>query len=242
VGDAGDPSVMRSALTGADAVVHLAAIPGPVGFSSVELLEANSRTTLNVLECAGTSGVRTAVIASSVSALGMAWYPGLLPPLYLPVDESHPLRPAEGYALSKELDEASARMANRTWDITTVALRFPFTQTMTAIEERRDDSEDDTQRRLAKELWGYLDVRDAARAIRLALQGSIDGRIRGAVVLNIVVDDVCAHEDLATLMAHWHPGVQDARPQAMGAYDTSLAERLIGFQAEHRIGGRHRQD
>lgn len=98
-------------------------------------------------------------------------------PLYLPVDEVHPLRPTEGYALSKECDEASARMATRRWNLPVVAMRFPFTATSAMIEARRRDPDAGTT--LAKELWAYLDVRDAARAVELAVVATGRGQAAG---------------------------------------------------------------
>ena len=239
VADAGDPIVLRDACHGADGVVHLAAIPGPVGHTARELMGANTLTTVSVLEAAGNAGVRGAVIASSVSALGMAWSDATMSPLYLPVDEDHPLRPTEGYALSKECDEAAARMAARRWGMTAFALRFPFTHTAQVIRERVANPTLEQARVFAKELWGYLDVRDAARAVRLALETAVESQANSSTVLNIAADDVCFSEPLAELVARWHPTLGAVPPNVRGAYDTTRAEALIGFTAHHLVNHAH---
>lgn len=235
VGDASDVALLDSAMTGVQAVVHLAAIPAPVGHSAAELLEANAVTTMAVLEAAAGHGVKTAVIASSVSALGMAWADTLMHPVYVPIDEDHPLRPTEGYALSKEDDEAAARMAARRWDMTVVAFRFPFTATSSMIEHRAAEVAGDPAQALAgaKELWAYLDVRDAAAAVGLAIEAAESGRISGSLVLNAIADDVLVDRPIAELLAEWHPDVPVRPGGGRGGYAVDRARRLIGFEARH---------
>jgi nucleoside-diphosphate-sugar epimerase len=238
LGDATDAELVGSAMVGVKAVVHLAAIPAPVDRTAAELLVANAVTTMTVLEAAGEHGVKTVVLASSISALGMAWADELMHPLYVPVDEEHPLRPTEGYALSKEDDEAAARMAARRWGMTVVALRFPFTATSAMIEDRAADAvlHADQARVAAKELWAYLDVRDAATATELAIEASDAGRIGGAVVLNVIADDVIADQPLADLLSEWHPGVPVRSTEGRGAYSVDRARNLIGFEARFLRG------
>ncbi|MEV8214102.1 NAD(P)-dependent oxidoreductase [Leifsonia sp. NPDC077715] len=235
VGDAADPALIGPLMAGVDAVVHLAAIPSPVGSTARELLLANSLTTLTVLEAAGEHGVKGVVLASSISILGMAWSAEWMQPLSLPVDETHPLRATEGYALSKENDEAAARMASRRWGLPTVCLRFPFTETAEKIGERRADTA--SEERLAKELWAYLDVQDAARAIELAIDAMVGGALRGSTVINVVADDVLLDRPLAELLAEWHPDVPFSAEEyrLRGAYDPARAQELLGFEAAHLV-------
>ncbi|PDQ36158.1 MAG: hypothetical protein B5766_03225 [Candidatus Lumbricidophila eiseniae] len=237
IADAGDPRVLKRVCDGADGLVHLAAIPSPVGSTARELIEANTVTTVNVLEAAGEGGITAAVIASSASVLGMAWCKDLMAPCYLPVDEHHPLRPTEGYALSKEADEAAARMASRRWGMSIFALRFPFTHTRDVLLARATDPSAEQEFSLARELWGYLDVRDAAQAIRLCLDVASDESTRECTVLNIMADDVLINEELAVLMKQWHPSVGDIPGTIRGAYDVSRAAARIGFRAEHLLRG-----
>jgi nucleoside-diphosphate-sugar epimerase len=237
-GDAADGALLRTIMAdGVEAVVHLAAIPAPVGRTAVELLAANSMVTMAVLEAAGESGVRHVVIASSISILGMAWSAELMHPLHLPIDEDHPLRPTEGYALSKEDDEAAARMAAARWGMTVVALRFPFTTTRDGILERAALARTDPEHALAvaKELWAYLDVRDAAVAVEQSIEAARTGAVAGAVVLNVMTDDVLLDEPLEALLERWHPGVPRRSVLGGGAYSADRARAAIGFDPEHLI-------
>ena len=237
-GDVSDFALMDNAMNGIDSVVHLAAIPAPSGHTARELLLANSITTMTVLEAAATHGVTSVAMASSISILGMAWSEKVMSPLYLPVDETHLLRPTEGYALSKECDEATARMTWRRWGIPIIAMRFPFTATQRMISDRVADPDQSTA--LAKELWSYLDVRDAARAVELAVTSMGDGIVTGCSVLNIIADDLLLDRPLVELMDEWHPGVafDPAEYGFGGAYDVAAARELIGFDAEYLLHDR----
>ena len=183
-GDLADSAQVNAVLAdGIEGVIHLAAVPAPVGHTAVDLVRANTVTTTTVLEAAGTAGVTNVVLASSISVLGMAWADELMSPVSVPIDESHPLWPTEGYALSKEHDEATARMAARRWGMTVACLRFPFTTTQDALQARlHGGTPDELAAEMAKELWAYLDVRDAAEACELALLAAVQGRWEGAVV------------------------------------------------------------
>ena len=55
---------------GSAAVVHLGAIPSPVGHDPSEVFVNNVSSTFSVLFAACDAGARAGVIASSVSALG----------------------------------------------------------------------------------------------------------------------------------------------------------------------------
>lgn len=239
VGEASDTSLLIESMAGVDAVLHLAAIPGPTDHTAKELLVANTVTTMAVLEAAGNAGVAAVGIASSISILGLAWADELMTPAYLPIDELHPLWPTEGYALSKECDEAAARMASRRWQMPVVAMRFPFTADHDAIQERRRHACDDPSRarQAAKELWAYLDVRDAARACELALTAAVDGGLPGATVLNIIADDLLVDEPLGELVDRWHSSLAaDARANGFrGAYDLGRARDALGFSAEYLV-------
>ena len=172
VGDAGDPAAVRDALAGADAVIHLAARPAPTSGTPLEVFAGNTRATFTVLESAGAAGVRRAVIASSYSANGLPWRREMMPPAYLPVDEQLPSAVEDPYALSKQTDELTASMMARRHGLTVVALRYPY---VGGVEERlaahaRDLARDPS--RGVRDLWSYLDVRDAARAALGALSAA----------------------------------------------------------------------
>jgi nucleoside-diphosphate-sugar epimerase len=152
-------------MAGCDAVVHLGAISGPDMYPDEVVFGNNTLSTFAVLQAASLLGVSRAVVASSGSALGMAWAPQPFPPLYVPVDEDHPLLAQDPYGLSKEVDERTCAMFNRRTGIPILAYRF---HRITLHEEaaRRAAALRSRPEEGVHELWGYVDVRDAARACR----------------------------------------------------------------------------
>src|SRR6202521_3136547 len=92
----GDVDLVAAAMSGAQAVIHLGAIPGPNRQADEVVFANNTRATFAVLQAARLLGVRKAVIASSISALGPSFSPDpTTTPLYAPVDEDHPLLGAD---------------------------------------------------------------------------------------------------------------------------------------------------
>lgn len=233
VGDCRDAGLVRAATAGADAVVHLAGVPRPDLVPDVELFAGNTQATFTVLDEAVRAGVRRVVTASSVSALGLAWGSGAMSPLYVPVDARHPLRPEEAYALAKQVDEATEEMFHRRHGITVLALRFPFTTTADEIAQRAAlVAADPTEG--SKELWAYLDVRDAARACRLAVEAEAEG----FHPIHVVADDTLASLPTEQLIERFHPATElrAPLPGRRTAYDTAAAVSLLGFRAAHPRG------
>jgi len=122
--DLGDIGQVAGALTGCDPVVHLGAIPVPYGHADEVVFTQNTRATFAVLQADNLLGVRTAVLASSLATLGMALGPQPAPLWYAPVDEAHPLLPADPYALGKEVDERIGETFHRQTGMSVVAHRF----------------------------------------------------------------------------------------------------------------------
>jgi nucleoside-diphosphate-sugar epimerase len=69
-GDLMDLEALRRACVGHEAIVHLAAVPGPGRASPEQLLSLNVIGTVNVLEAAMHTGVGKVVLASSGAATG----------------------------------------------------------------------------------------------------------------------------------------------------------------------------
>ncbi|MFI6759889.1 NAD-dependent epimerase/dehydratase family protein [Micromonospora sp. NPDC050417] len=233
VGDAGDPETVRSALAGVDGVVHLAAIPAPTLDTPQAVFTRNTRATFAVLEEAGQAGVRRAVIASSFSVTGLPWSQVDLHPAYVPVDEGLPLQVTDAYALAKQADEATAEMMVRRHGGTVVALRLPFVGQRDDRLARRAAEFARNPESGARELWSYLDVRDAARACWLGLTRPGPG----AHVVFVAADDILAPFPTAELLDRYHPDVPRRAdlPGRCSAIDTRAALELLGFQPEHRF-------
>ena len=86
VGSAGDVDVVRDALDGVNAIVHLAAIRAPGLASPERVFLGNTAATFTVLEQGALAGIRRAAIASSWAITGLPFARTLRQPAYLPVD------------------------------------------------------------------------------------------------------------------------------------------------------------
>ena len=227
------------ALRGADAVVHLAAIPAPRIRTVERTFEINMLSTYNVFSAAAQLGLERVVWASSETVLGLPFgrrhARNLLDPAavaghhaepdYVPIDEEHPLRPHSSYSLSKVLGEEMARQFARWSHIPFIGLRF------SAIREPAEyasfpDGWADPQ--LGEwNAWGYVDARDVGQACRLALTADISG----AEVFIIAAGDTVMDRPNAELIAECFPAVP-VRPGTRD-FDTLLsidkARRMLGY-------------
>jgi UDP-N-acetylglucosamine/UDP-N-acetyl-alpha-D-glucosaminouronate 4-epimerase len=118
LGDLRDPEAVRRAMSEAEIVYHLAALPSvarSVG-DPITTHQVNVDGTLNVLQAARAAGVRRLVYASSSSIYGDT--------PRLPKDESMPLSPQSPYAASKAAGEGYCRAFAHVYGLETVSLRF----------------------------------------------------------------------------------------------------------------------
>ena len=231
-GDATDVQPVADALTDVDLVVHLAAIPNPNGYEQYTVFRTNVNATFNVLNQAAQRGIRRAVIASSINATGLTFNSHPVLPSYYPIDETMPSDLDEAYSLSKYVDEITAATMHRHWGIDVVALRFPFTQTAEAIARHSQHVTEHPEAGVV-EGWSYLDVRDAARAVELALLTEV----AGAIPIFVAADDTLLPYPTDDLLDRYAPGVLRNRPFIGREVPMELtrARKVLGFRAEHRL-------
>ncbi|TDC46897.1 NAD(P)-dependent oxidoreductase [Jiangella ureilytica] len=236
VGDATDRATVVAALDGADAVVHLAAIPAPELGSPDAVFAGNTAATFAVLDAAGERGVRNAVVASSINALGYRYGPQQpAHPEYVPLDERLPTRAADPYSLSKVVDELTAQAMHRRHGMDVVALRFPMVGGFgdSAVGDDRlvgylEKTAADPGH-AAPDLWLYLETRDAARAVELALRPARPG----AHTVFVAAPENSTPYPTEQLLAAFHPDVPRTRTFAgrEAPVDLTAARDLIGFTA-----------
>jgi len=225
-----DRAAVARSLAGADAIVHCAGIPSPEGIAPADLVHVNTMSTFNALEEGWRSGVRTVVLASSGSIYGTAWSPDPIAQPYVPVDEESPLQYVDPYALTKDFLERMGQMYARR-GMTVTALRFHWILTRAEVRELVDAVPEDEG---ARNLWGYVDLEDAARACLLALQPG-EGRERYEALL-IASDETRVPRPIDELLAEHCPDTEVRFPVtgATGAFDCSRARRVIGWAPRSR--------
>jgi nucleoside-diphosphate-sugar epimerase len=209
------------------AVVHLAAIPAPGLATNSVTFATNTISTYNVFEAARQLGIKNVVWASSETVLGL---PFDTPPPYVPIDEEYPGRPESAYSLSKLVGEEMAKQFCR-WDPEMKMIGLRFSNIMEPDDYARFASFQDDARKRKWNFWGYIDARDAAQAIRLALEA----KITGADVFIIADADTVMERDNQALLKEVFPGVPHKR--SFGPNETLLAiekaRAILGYKPNH---------
>lgn len=224
--DLTDLGQCHDVIAGADAVVHLAAIPAPGLRAEGETFRNNILSTYNVFAAAIAQGVSRVVNASSETVLGL---PFDIAPAFAPIDESIEPRPESSYALAKLLGEEMARQFHRRTGTPFISLRI------SNIMEPDDYAAfpgfwADAQLRRWN-LWSYVDVRDVAQAVRRGLELPIEG----AEVCIIAAADNVMTRSSAELMAEVFPDVRLTRD--LQGRETLLsierARQLLDYEPQH---------
>ncbi|CDS01532.1 related to NAD-dependent epimerase/dehydratase [Sporisorium scitamineum] len=168
------------AYTNIHAVIHLAAIPSPGQTSSSHQFNTNVASTYNVLEACRKLGIGNIIMASSETLIGI---PLDIPPKKLPITEETELQPESAYSLSKLVGETLAEQYVR-WskqthrnpkggEVKIVSMRF--SNVMLPEEYASFKGWQDDARKRYWNCWGYIDSRDGAEAIKLALERDLKG-------------------------------------------------------------------
>ena len=222
--DAGDAFAI---VRGVDAVVHAGAIPDPTKNPPHVVFGNNLMATFNVLEAAVRFGVGRFVYISSETIPGFFFPEREFLPEYVPVDEEHPVRPQDPYALSKWFGELLMDAAVARSDIRCISLRPSWVQTEENYERNlgpqvRDPAE------LSPNLWSYVDVYDLADAIVLAVESDLAGH----EVFYIASPDNVGGRPFAELVRRYYGDQIEIRPLARedaSGISCVRAERMLGY-------------
>ena len=247
-GDITDLDAVRPACRGRDAIVHLAAVPGPGITSPERLMYVNVRGTYNVLEAAMQEGVRKVVFGSSNAAMNNNFADPDTPVRYLPIDEEHPSEPRNEYGVSKLVNEITCRRYSDVYGLQTICLRINHNWYLDragvemavrsgwskdrAVEEQwngyRRAVESQT---VSGNLWAVTDARDAAQAFRLALENEVVTH----EVLLINGDDTHSLVETPELVERFYPDVPIRAPLDGHASLVSheKATRVLGYRPDY---------
>jgi nucleoside-diphosphate-sugar epimerase len=202
-------------------IVHLAAIAAPGQATNHVTFTTNTISTYNIFEAARQLGIRNIVWASSETVFGIPYPKG---PAYVPVDEDIQ-RPETAYSLSKVMGEEMAKQYCR-WDPKLKIIGLRLSNVMEPDDYAQFPNFDADPRSRNWNLWAYIDARDAAQAIRLALEA----KIKGAEVFGIAnADSVMSRANNALL--------DEVYPKAKRKRAVTDNESLISIEKAQRVLG-----
>jgi nucleoside-diphosphate-sugar epimerase len=213
-----------------DAVVHFAATPRILMFPDNETFRINTLSTYNVIDAAIRAGIKKVIFASSETTYGICFAHGEKKPDYVPVDEDHPTVPHDSYAMSKVVNEVTAKSFQARSGIDIYGLRinnviepheyaenFPAYVTNASLRRRN--------------IFGYIDARDLGYMVECCLR--TDGL--GYEVFNVANDDSSVGMSSADVIETFYKGVPVKTP--ITGHDTfysnAKAKRMVGFAPKH---------
>jgi nucleoside-diphosphate-sugar epimerase len=213
-----------------DAVVHFAAIPRIMIVPDNELFRINVMGTYNVIEAAVTLGIRKIIIASSETTYGVIFADTPREPRSLPLEEDYDTDPMDSYALSKVVNEKTARAFALRGDFDIYALRIGNViephEYKDAVPKWKANPE--ARKKLT---WSYIDARDLGEIVRLCIEK--DGL--GFQVFNAANNDSSADLPTKELLKRFYPNV--ALTREMGEYESLYSNKkireVLGFKEEH---------
>jgi UDP-glucose 4-epimerase len=187
--DLRDEADVRAAVRGCEAVVHAGAIPHDKSGTPGDIMATNLLGTWHVLLAAEASRVARVIYFSSAQVYGCTEGEG--EPVYLPIDDAHPVRAARPYGLSKRLAEDMCAAWTERTGIPTIVLR--------PVMILSDEGLARTDRSQAQ-FDAYVHVDDVADAICRALKAEVGGHSRVTLCGPGAFDCSRAAEIL-----DWHP-------------------------------------
>ena len=223
--DAGDAfAVVR----GHDAVVHAAAIPDPQHHPPHQVFANNLLATFNTLEAAVRFGVPRFVHVSSETVPGFFFPERDWLPEYAPIDEDHPIRPQDPYALSKHFGEQLMDAAIRRSDIRCISIRPSWVQHEGNYERNLGPQVRDASS-LSAGLWSYVDVQDLADAIVRAVESDLPGH----EVFYIASPDNVGGRDFGQILRQYYGDRIELRPTTRvdaSGISCEKAYRMLGWR------------
>ena len=149
-------------------------------------------------------------------------------PLYVPIDELHPVAPQDPYALSKSFGEQLCDAAVTRSDIKAISIRPSWCQDASNIERNLGPLVRDFAAPNAG-LLAYIPIADLARAIALA---ALNTQLPGHEVFYIAAPDSAGGHDLAAWVRAKYGDSVPMRPLPSpdaSSLDCAKAQRLLGW-------------
>jgi nucleoside-diphosphate-sugar epimerase len=203
-----------------DAVVHFAAIPRIMITPDNELYRINVMGTYNIIEAAVKLGIKKIIVASSETTYGVVFAETPREPDYFPLDEEYDVNPMDSYALSKVINEQTARaFAQRIGNVIEPHEYALFPKWFKDPGFRK------------KIAWSYIDARDLGELCHRC----IETNGLGFQVFNAASGDTSSDLPTAELLKRFYPKVPVKAK--LGEFETLLSNRKarekLGFEQKH---------
>jgi UDP-glucose 4-epimerase len=232
------PDLLRTAMQGVDAVVHLAALwllhchdyPRSA-------FEVNVAGTFNVLEACVAAGVTRLVYSSSASVYGDA--------VDVPMTEDHPFNNKTFYGATKIAGEQMCRAFHHRYGLEYVALRYmnvygprqddrgAYTSVIMKVLERLDRGQAPIVYGDGSQAYDFVDVRDVAHANVAALTSAVtDDAFNVGTGVRTTIRDLVGHLIRltgSTVEPEFRPQALAFVQQRVGS--TAKAEKALDFRA-----------
>ncbi len=212
-----------------DAVVHFAAIPRVMIVPDGELFRINALGTYNVIEAATALGIKKIVIASSETIHGIVFSWEERDPVYLPLDEDYPVDPPDSYALSKLVNENTARAFALRHGADIYCLRIG--NVIEPHEYKLFPEWFKNPKGRKRLTWSYIDARDLGEVVRKCIEK--DGL--GFDVFIAAADDNSSNLPTPELLRRYYPKVPLKHPvgEHEGLLSNKKARRVLRFRQSH---------
>jgi nucleoside-diphosphate-sugar epimerase len=184
-----------------DAVVHFAAIPRILMASDIETYKVNVMGTYHILESAIKLGIKKIIFASSETVYGLCFSHSKPDPLSLPVTEDDLVRPMDSYAMSKVVNEETARAFQRRSGIDIYGLRIGNVIEPNEYHIFKDFCKDPAVR--IPNAFNYIDARDLGQAVELCINN--DGL--GFEIFNVSNDQNSVDLSVQQIIKNFYPNV-----------------------------------
>lgn len=213
-----------------DAIVHFAAIPRIMIKPDNETYRINTMSTYNVLEAAVKLGIKKVIFASSETTYGVCFADGERKPDYIPLDEEHPVVPEDSYAMSKVVNEITAKSFHQRSGFDIYGIRINNVIEPHEYAQNFPDyvANPDMRRR---NFFAYVDARDLGQMVDLMLHK--DGL--GYQIFNAANEGHSVDLSTAEIIERYYQGVPQMRD--MGEDETFFsiqkAKDMLGFAPVH---------
>lgn len=230
--DIRDAAAVHNAAAGAAVTIHCAALPHDSAGDAAEITNVNLHGGMNALAAAEVHAHARVLVFSSAQVFGV--FDGERPPVAFPISDRSPRLAGRPYGATKvALEDATEAFSLRT-GIASVCLRpvHVWVPGQAADTLRRWRSAPALEVEPFWNFGAFVDVRDVISAVRLALSAPLEGHQR----LLLCAGDAAASQPTMALTGRhypsvpWQPGTRLDTNSTAALFDTSEAERTLGWK------------